>query len=184
MKKELIPNYITVLRIFGSIYLMFTELFSTNFYIVYTLCGFSDVLDGVIARATNNTTVFGAKLDSIADLMFYAVMLVKIFPYLLTKLPNYIFVAVMIIILIRIVSYMIVAVKFRNFCASHTYLNKLTGLSVFVIPYFAQTLHITAVCTVSCGIAIAASVEELIINIYAKAYNSNTKTLIGIRKNK
>ena len=41
------------------------------------------MLDGTIARATNSTSEFGARLDSISDLIFYAVMIVKFFPILL-----------------------------------------------------------------------------------------------------
>ena len=72
MKKLLtLPNFLTALRIAGAACLLFITPLSPAFFIVYTFCGISDVLDGVIARASHSTTEFGAKLDSAADLLFY-----------------------------------------------------------------------------------------------------------------
>ena len=86
MKKSL-PNYITFCRIIGSILLLFLKPFSIAFFAIYSICGISDLLDGYIARSTKTTSEFGAKLDSIADLSFYAVMFLKIFPTLIDTLP-------------------------------------------------------------------------------------------------
>ena len=43
-----IANILTSYRIFGSILLLFFPVFSFNFYITYLLCGFSDMIDGII----------------------------------------------------------------------------------------------------------------------------------------
>lgn len=48
---------------------------STPFYILYMICGLSDVLDGIIARKTNTASSFGARLDTIADFIFVTVLL-------------------------------------------------------------------------------------------------------------
>ena len=89
MKKEMektniltIANGITTLRILGSIALFFIDRTSAAFMIVYTLTGVTDALDGWIARKTGTAGKFGAALDSVADLLFYAVMLVVFFPVL------------------------------------------------------------------------------------------------------
>lgn len=86
MKKEMektniltIANGITTLRILGSIALLVIDRTSAAFMIVYTL---TDALDGWIARKTGTAGKFGAALDSVADLLFYAVMLVVFFPVL------------------------------------------------------------------------------------------------------
>lgn len=76
------PNFITFLRIIGALWLCFIRPFTTAFYVVYTICGISDMLDGWVARMTGSAGEFGAKLDSIADLLFYSVMLLRIFPAL------------------------------------------------------------------------------------------------------
>ena len=40
-----------------------------------------------------------------------------------------------IVIIIRVLSYIITALKFRRFMSNHTYLNKLTGFCAFLLPY-------------------------------------------------
>ena len=51
-----IANILTGYRILGSILLLFFPAFSTEFYITYLLCGFSDMIDGTIARKTNTAS--------------------------------------------------------------------------------------------------------------------------------
>lgn len=59
------------------------------------------MLDGTIARATNSTSEFGARLDSISDLIFYAVMIVKFFPILLEVLPVWMWYCIGAVLVIR-----------------------------------------------------------------------------------
>lgn len=58
------------------------------FFCFYTFAGITDVLDGFIARRTNTESDKGARLDSIADLMFYTVMIIRLFPVLYKVLPK------------------------------------------------------------------------------------------------
>ncbi|MDP4118803.1 MAG: CDP-alcohol phosphatidyltransferase family protein, partial [Bacillota bacterium] len=44
--------------------------FSIFFWICYLLGGLSDLLDGFVARRLNQQSAAGAKLDSIADMVF------------------------------------------------------------------------------------------------------------------
>ena len=75
-----IANIITFCRIIGSILLLLFPTFSVGFYIVYSLCGFSDMIDGAIARKTRAVSSFGSKLDTVADAVFMAVCAVKLLP--------------------------------------------------------------------------------------------------------
>jgi len=172
-----IPNFITLLRMVGTVFLFFISPFSTTFYVVYTLCGLSDVLDGLIARLTKKTTEFGAKLDSIADILFYTVMLMRIFPVLWDVLPGGIWCFVAVVLVIRIASYLTAATKYKRFSAQHTYLNKLTGIAVFSVPYFLMHNGGVAVCFGVCVIAVFASLEELLIHLLSQEYDSNRKTI-------
>ena len=45
-----IANIVTGFRILGSILLLFFPAFSAAFYMIYILCGLSDMIDGTIAR--------------------------------------------------------------------------------------------------------------------------------------
>lgn len=173
-----IPNIITSFRIIGTICLLFIQPFSVSFYIVYTLCGFSDVLDGLIARATKKTSEFGAKLDSIADILFYSVMLIKIFPVLWERLPETIWYIVACILAVRLLAYLVAAIKYHRFASQHTYMNKLTGAAIFTVPYFLTHAHDVIACYVVCLIAGLASLEELLIHALSKEYRPGRKTIL------
>lgn len=175
-----LPNYITGLRILGTLVLLFLESLSLPFYIVYILAGITDVLDGMIARLTNSTSTFGARLDSVADILFYAVLLIKILPALAAALPAVIWYMVTIVLLVRACSYMVAFVKYKKFASVHTYMNKLTGASIFVYPFFLALpiAFPAAVCV--CVIGGLASFEELLIHAVAKDYQEGTKTIFAM----
>ena len=69
-----LPNFVTGLRMVGTFLLLFTKAFSPAFYAIYSICGISDVLDGFLARRTGATSEFGARLDSVADLLFLSLI--------------------------------------------------------------------------------------------------------------
>ena len=79
MKKH-IANILTSFRILGSVFLLFFPAFSVEFYCFYIICGFTDMIDGTIARKTNNTSEFGSKLDTVADIVFVTASLIKVLP--------------------------------------------------------------------------------------------------------
>lgn len=175
--KATIPNYITVFRIIGTIILLFTVPFTKFFFIIYTLCGLSDILDGAIARLTKTSSEFGAKLDSIADMLFYATMLAKVFPVLWDILPRYIWYIVALVLALRLCSYLVAAIKYRKFASLHTYLNKLTGLMIFTVPYFLKHKFGITLCFAIAIISGLASLEELLIHIFKDKY-TQIKTII------
>ena len=108
MKQKVnIANMFTSMRILGAIFLLFIEPFNTAFYVIYTVSGVTDALDGFIARQTNTASELGAKLDSIADLCFYIVMLVRILPKLIEILPRIIWWFVAFAVLVRIAAYVV-----------------------------------------------------------------------------
>lgn len=177
-----IPNFITSLRLIGTVCLLFLVPLSPTFYIVYSLTGITDALDGFIARRTSTVSELGAKLDSVADLFFYFVMIVKLFPILCIRLPREIWYAAIIVLLLRIISYLVAAIKYRRFASLHTFLNKLTGLAVFSVPFILRLPYTVQFCFFICIIAGLASAEELLIHIIGQQYNSNTKTLFSNSK--
>ncbi len=70
-------NMITCIRIVCSLALIFCPVFSEWFYVFYMLGGVSDVLDGIAARHFGKETRFGAQFDSIADILFIVIVIVK-----------------------------------------------------------------------------------------------------------
>ena len=172
-----IADAVTFFRIAGTLSLVFLRPLSVGFFWVYTFTGLSDVLDGWIARKTKNASDFGARLDSIADLLFYTVMLFRVFPFLWNTLPADIWYAVAAILILRISAYLIAAVKHRRFASLHTYLNKLTGGAVFLIPFLLVTEYAAVYCRITCAIAAAAALEELVIHLFKQTYCPNTKSI-------
>ena len=144
-------NILTGFRIFGSILLLFFPAFSLNFYIIYLLCGFSDMIDGTVARITNTDSKFGSQLDTIADLIFVAVSLVKLLPAV--RIPQWLWTWGGVIAVIKISNIIWGYVFKKQVSAMHTVMNKVTGLVLFLWPLtlaFAQSLYIAiAVCSVA-----------------------------------
>ncbi len=183
MKKH-IANIITTLRIFGAVALLFTEVLSHEFYIIYTLCGVTDVLDGFVARVTKTQSALGAKLDSVSDLTFYSVMIIKIMPLLIKGLPKLFWWFPISVMAVRIAAYITAAVKYKRFAAIHTYANKVTGFGVFCLPYLMNLSTITGACGVIGIIGMYSSLEELIIHIISPEYNTDNKTIYHAIKKK
>ena len=172
-----VPNCITALRIAGTIGLLFTAPLCTTFFVVYTLCGFTDILDGWIARFTHSTSELGARLDSIADILFYAVTIIKLLPTLWKLLPTWIWYIVGVILLLRLTSYITVAIKFRRFSAIHTRLNKVSSAAVFLLPYFLAPFCAVAYSMIVCAISMIAAVHELVLHITRSEYHTNMSAL-------
>lgn len=170
---------ITSVRIAFSLVLPFLTLYSVWFFVVYTITGLTDALDGWIARKTGTDSEFGAKLDSVADLLFYSVLLIRFFPILWQVAPRPIWYFLAAVLLVRLAAYVVAAVKFHRFASVHTLLNKLTGGAVFLLPYMLAFSSGVVYLWITCGIAFAASAEELILHLCRKQYKANRKSLFG-----
>ena len=169
---------VTTMRIGASSLLLFLSLDTIWFPAVYTFAGLTDVLDGWVARKTGRISEFGAKLDSIADLLFYGILLIRLFPVLYQILPGEIWYAVFALIAVRFASYAAAAVKYHRFASLHTWMNKLTGAAVFLLPYVlfstASVIYSWAVCI----FAFAASAEELAIHLLKADYIPDRKSFL------
>lgn len=177
-----VPNFISTLRITGTACLLFIKPLTAAFYIVYTLSGISDALDGWIARSTNTTSELGAKLDSIADLLLYAVMIIRVFPELWKRLAVWIWYVLAVVLVIRLISYGYVAVKHHRFSAMHTYGNKVTGLLAFLVPYFLLLENATPACGVVVVVAFLSSAEELLLHLCMKDYDPRAKSIFMLHR--
>ena len=71
-------NAITSSRIVFALLILFAPVFSVPFYVFYFLGAATDMADGIIARKLNQESSFGAKLDTVADLVFVIAVLIKI----------------------------------------------------------------------------------------------------------
>lgn len=179
MKKILtLPNCITAIRIVGAAALFFVKPLAVPFYIIYTLCGVSDAIDGMVARATGSSSEFGARLDSIADLTFYTAMLVSLLPKLKEVFPWWLWYHVVLLVTLRLLGYLVAAIRYKKFASLHTYMNKATGATMFAVPYFLPTPVGSAYCVGVGVIALIAVVEELVMHLTSKHYTPGRKTIL------
>lgn len=178
----MIPNFITSLRIVGTASLLFIDPLTELFYIIYTLSGLSDLVDGFVARVTHTTSELGSKLDTVADLLLYAVMIIRVFPQLWERLAMWIWYVLAVALVIRVASYIYVAVRHHQLSAMHTYGNKITGLLAFLVPYFLLLSNATPPCGVVVIAAVLSSAEELIIHLVTKEYDPSHKSIFMLRK--
>ena len=157
MKKHL-ANIITGLRIIGSVVLLFFDVPSLPFYITYLLCGFSDMIDGAIARKTNAVSRFGSKLDTVADAVFMAVCAVKLLPMIC--LPIWVWIWIAVIAMIKITNIVKGFVRRKKLVACHTVLNKITGSLLFLLPFTLQFIEPMYGFAVICTVATVAAIGE------------------------
>ena len=153
-----IANTVTGCRILGSILLLFFPAFSAEFYIIYIICGFSDMIDGTIARKTNSTCEFGAKIDTSADLVFVTVSLIKILPTI--NIPQWLWIWGIVIAIIKIANIILGYVSEKQFVSLHTIMNKITGLLLFLLPLTLHFVELKYSSTVVCSIATFSAIQE------------------------
>ena len=169
-----LPNFITLSRIVFSFSLLFIEKYNPLFLTVYSICGLTDILDGFIARKTKTESKFGARFDSISDFIFFMIMFIVMFDVLLKHT-----VLIIIVFVVRILSFVIVIKKFNEFTFLHTYFNKLTGLLLFLSPFFMNFINVNKIMNSIGGIALLSAIEELLIVIQAKKLDLNKKSIFN-----
>ena len=147
---------IALLRIVGSLGLLFCDVSGVMFWIIYALCGISDIVDGWLARKLKCVTKTGALLDSLADICFVACLCLLLLPIL--ELPQWLWLWAGVIVLIKVVNQISALVMYGRCCFPHTTANKATGFLLFIaVPMaFFTIIPITIVA----AIATFAAVEE------------------------
>lgn len=164
-----LPNFITILRFLGMILLLFTEPLTTRFYVIYTLTGFSDLLDGFLARRLHLVSELGAKLDSLADLLLYLTVLLRILGVLTALLPVWFWYGVAVTIVLRLLAYATAAFKYHRFSSTHSRLNKLSSLLLFFSPFLVWTTFFVPYGCVILTVCFLGAVEELAILLLGPA---------------
>ena len=153
-----VANILTGFRILGSILLFFFPVFSEAFYSIYLLCGFSDMTDGTIARKTNSASEFGAKMDTVADIVFVTVSLIKLLTTI--HIPGWLWIWGSVIAIIKIGNIIWGYVSKKQFIALHTIMNKITGFLLFLLPLTLSLVELKFSSLVVCSIATFAAIQE------------------------
>ena len=157
--KKYIANIITGSRIILSLPLLFVPLTSAWFYVLYLLCGFTDMIDGVIARKTGSVSQFGARLDTASDLIFMFVCSIKMLSIL--HLPVWIWIWISLIALIKILNIVFVFICIKKLISIHSVLNKITGFTLFLLPLTLSFIDTTYSALTICVLATVAVIQEV-----------------------
>ena len=154
----MMANAITGLRILMSVAFLFCPVFSPIFYALYLIAGLSDMADGIIARKTNSVSVFGSGFDSIADIVFVTVCLIKILPVM--DIPIWLYVWTAVIALIKIINILSGYAMQKRYVAVHTTMNKVTGALLFMLPMTLSMIPLIYTGIPICSVATFAAVQE------------------------
>ena len=153
-------NLVTGCRILGSTLLLVFPAFSTGFYVIYIFCGFSDMIDGTIARKTNGASEWGAKLDTAADLAFVTVSLIKLLP--LIHLPQWLWVWGGIVALFKMGNLIGGYAFQKQLVCLHTPMNKMAGLLLFLWPLTWSLVEGRYSSMAVCSVATFAAIQETV----------------------
>lgn len=151
-------NIITGIRMGFSVVLLICPAFSCAFYVLYLAAGLTDMIDGTVARKTNTASAFGSKLDSIADFFFVAVCLIKMLPSMDISVWFYLWIAG--IAAIKLVNFVLGAIRQRKLMAVHSVLNKVTGGLLFLLPLMLPYIDLQFGAMVVCLVATVAAFQE------------------------
>lgn len=155
------PNILSLLRIALCLPLLLVDAMTVLFWVIYVIAGTTDMLDGFLARRWGVGSKFGARLDSLADLVFVFAVGYKLFPYL--KMPDTLWMMITLISLAKtfnVISLCVVKHRQRHSLFLHTQANKLTGVLLFVgMMTVGQSYFIPFAWIVAC-IALFAAIQE------------------------
>ena len=155
------PNIITLLRMAGSLGLLLCDVTGAAFWIIYVLCGISDIVDGWLARKLNCVTRTGALLDSLADICFVACCAWQLLPIL--ELPQWLWLWAGVIVVIKVVNQLSALVMHGRCSFPHTLANKVTGFLLFIaVPMiFVSIIPISIVAAVATFAAIQEGYSQI-----------------------
>ena len=152
-------DLMTISRIFLSILLLFLPFPSLSFLALYIAGGVTDMADGFVARATGTAGARGAKLDSLADGVFFLSSAIKIIPSL-SILP-FLWAPVMIVLLVRVANLLHSFFKGRE--PLHTTADKITGFLLFLLPLSLGLVPIMFSASAVTAVAFYAAIEETVL---------------------
>ena len=152
----LLPNIITLFRIAGSLSLLLCDVANDSFWIIYALCGISDIVDGWLARKLKCVTKTGALLDSLADICFVACLCPLLLPIL--ELPQWLWLWAGVIVVIKVVNQLSGLMMYGHCNFPHTAANKATGFLLFIaVP---MTFYTVIPIAIVAAIATFAAIQE------------------------
>ena len=116
------------------------------------------MIDGAVARKTGTVSEFGSRLDTIADIVFVAVCLIKVIPVL--DVPVWLYIWITIIAFIKVANIAVGYIRQKEFISVHSLMSKMTGGLLFVFPLTLVYMDLRYSATVVCMVATVAAIQE------------------------
>ena len=153
-----IPNILSASRIVLCLPLLLVDAMTVPFWVLYLIAGITDMLDGFLARRWGVESKFGARLDSLADIVFVIAVVYKLFLWL--KLPAALWMMIGLIALIKVINAINSFVVKHRVAFLHTKANKLTGFLLFIgMMAIGQSYFVPVAWAIAC-IALFAAIQE------------------------
>ncbi len=182
-KKEYltIPNMLSVSRgLFLPVLFIFVYMeMNVAFLIGYIILGLTDYFDGKIARKYNMTSEIGASIDTVADVLYYLSSGYFLFAlYKSYLVPNII--PFIVLLAVAVSTFIYSGIKFKKVNLLHTYLQKISGVSVFSILVLSHFFDTTIFILIVIIVYIIAFLEELLIFIKYGEVDPNTTSIFKV----
>ena len=148
----------------SSFCLLFCDVAGEVFWVIYALCGISDIADGCLARKFHCENKTGALLDSLADLAFVVCLCWQIIPIL--NFPKWLWIWGGVIVVIKLLNQICALLIYKKCVFSHTFANKATGLLLFIgVPLTLYLESVIPIVIIAIMATFAAVQEGLFIRI-------------------
>jgi len=178
------PNRITLVRILiiPLLFWLAIEEHRIAFGILYAIVICTDWIDGIVARRMRQETPFGARFDSVADLLFYWCAAVWVL-LLVPEIVSY-WLPITITGLIYLIAEAYSLWQLGHIIDFHSYLSKIAALGVngFVL-YLSFVRFVPLVLYFCLILLVLAAIENILLTIAVAKGRDSAKSIFLLRRN-
>lgn len=146
---------------------------------------FTDSIDGWLARKFKVTSIFGARLDSIADDLTILAAIIGLFRLKMEFIrENWVIVTILISLLL--LQNILALIKYRKISSFHTYLAKIAAVlqGCFLILMFLLPEPVYPLFYAAAIISLLDLIEEIILVILLPKWETNVKGIYWVMRKK
>ena len=148
------------------------------FLIMFIIIGVTDKLDGTLARYLNQTSHLGAKLDTMADMIFYPLIAIWIYRFTPEVVKGW-WILIIILAALFFIKMILGKIKFGEIPVFHTIGGKTFAASLyfFMIIAILYPEHAAQIFPVLCIIGYVNQLEEMYIFITRDKVDENIRSV-------
>ena len=146
---------------------------------------FTDLIDGFLARRYKVTSIFGSRMDSIADDLTFLSAIIAIFVFKVSFIQENIW-AIGILLGLYLGQTMFALIKYHKITSFHTYLAKTAAIfqGVFLILLFYLESPPYILFYLACALTIIDLIEEIILVYLLPIWKADIKGIYWVYKRK